>query len=742
MKIGIITFNSAHNYGAVLQVWALQEKLKQEGHQVEVINYRIPAIDNLYRIFVPKRISSKAWINRVCHKLQHVKAGMRIPEATKKYEKFEHFIQKILPTTVPYRNLDELRKADLDYDVLIAGSDQIWNGSITRGINPAYFLEFGKKQAKRISYAASIGKDTFDEDEKILVQRYLKNFDYISVREEKAKIATEELTEKEVDLVLDPTLLLDREKYDALRVDSGIKQDYIFVHNVHLFKVDERLNRMVEEVSKRTGWGVINNRSDYKFTNEIGKFTTGGPKEFLGMIAGAKMVITNSFHATVFSIIYEREFITVPHFKNPERMRHLLHMFGIDNHLIGEVNDLPEDLEQIRIDYTKVNELRKAARISSEEFIKKALNGEKTTDLEITEKDLYLHSKDMYHCYGCGACKDSCVNCSVVMERDQEGFQYPAMADGTQQDMETYKNVCIFGKEKELANNSEAIACYSAYAKDELVHESSVCGGVFEVMASYAINNGWKVVGVKTKENGRVAYAMAETLEEIKEFQGIKPVEADVNDIKIIVKQHLDKKENVLFAGTPCQIAGLRSFLGTEYPNLYTVENICKGVPSPKAYYDYLGEIEEIYDAKVKHIDTGKKVRGATKPYLCIEFDNDELWIQSAKANEYMKAVSSGLLQRPMCYVCKFVHMQESVADLTLGINGGDEAEKHYYGENAVRINSNKGQFLWNAVSEQLECTTIEKVEQNPNAHIMRAQRGQVMYKISRGQKVSDTLKK
>ena len=154
---------------------------------------------------------------------------------------------------------------------------------------------------KRISYAASIGKDAFDEEEKVVVQKYLKGLDYISVREEKAKNAVEELTDKEVDLVLDPTLLLDKEKYDKLKKPFPVKGgDYIFVHNVHLVKVDARLNAIVEEISARTGLPVVNNRADYSFKNEIAKFSEGGPEEFLGVIDGAKFVITNSFHATVF----------------------------------------------------------------------------------------------------------------------------------------------------------------------------------------------------------------------------------------------------------------------------------------------------------------------------------------------------------------------------------------------------------------------------------------------------------
>ena len=143
MKIGIITFNSAHNYGAVLQVWALQKKLHDEGHQVEVINYRPSVIDRVYQIFEPKRISGNELVNRGCHKLQFIKAKMTNSSKAKRYKKFEKFIREVLPSTKPYHSYEALKNAEFDYDLMITGSDQVWNGNITKGINGAYFLALG-----------------------------------------------------------------------------------------------------------------------------------------------------------------------------------------------------------------------------------------------------------------------------------------------------------------------------------------------------------------------------------------------------------------------------------------------------------------------------------------------------------------------------------------------------------------------------------------------------------------------
>ena len=210
MKIGIITFNSAHNYGAVLQAWALQEYLKSDGHEVEIINYRLPATDNLYKLYKPRNPFKRGKLNKAVHLLQYLKKMKSEPNKTRKYREFERFINHTLNTTEAITKYPDLNKANFDYDIMIAGSDQIWNGGLTKGVNPAYLLSFGKEEIKRVSYAASIGRDEIPEVEHMLFSRYLRNFDYISVREEKAKEAISKLSDKEVSVVLDPTLLKER----------------------------------------------------------------------------------------------------------------------------------------------------------------------------------------------------------------------------------------------------------------------------------------------------------------------------------------------------------------------------------------------------------------------------------------------------------------------------------------------------------------------------------------------------
>lgn len=703
MKIGIITFNSAHNYGAVLQVWALQEKLKEDGHQVEVINYRPAAIDNLYRVYIPKWITQSELVNRGFHKLQYIKTKIKIPQKAARFKKFENFINHVLPTTKPYHRFSTLAKADFDYDVMIAGSDQIWNSNITKGLSGAYFLNFGNKEIKRISYAASIGKDCFDANEKPKVQSYLKNFDYISVREEKLKHEVEELTTKEVDLVLDPTLLLDKEKYDKIKKNSKIKEDYIFVHNVHLSKIDVRLNAIVEEVSKRTGLPVINNRADYDFSNELGKFADGGPEEFLGIIAGAKMVITNSFHATVFATIYERNFITVPHFKNPDRMQNLLHMFQLDNHLIKGVEELPDNLNSLAIDYDHVAQLRKSARDTSEKFLEKALHGEKTVGKPVQKNDLYFTSKDKFTCYGCSACVNAVDSPDYKLSYDENGFLYPNVEILDKKQLALCQEVCPY-KNTNTATHAlpEIMDTFQTYLRDENKLMDSSNGGTFRALAEAFTTRGGMVAGIAYTDSIHPEYVLATADNLPESIFKYYNIETDCTNIHRQIKKQLDAGTSVLYFDTPYHLEGLKLFLGKDYKNLYTVTAQTHGILSGVKYKEYLDELEDKYHSKVRTVDLENKSLSAAIPFVSIIFENDELYAKSVKADSFTKTRKRGFQQRPCCYNSDYGEIDGSIADIILMVPSANGEELNPMGEDITLIMSKKGHELFSMAKNRL----------------------------------------
>lgn len=706
MKIGIVTFNSAHNYGAVLQAWALQEYLRSEGHDPSIINYRIFDIDKLYRLYKPRNPYKNATMNKLVHKAQDLKAYQRDKNKYKKYRAFEHFINHTLNTTQPpAMNFAQLSKREFDFDAMIAGSDQIWNGVFTK-MNPGYFLGFGKPEVKRISYAASIGKDEISDVEALQFQKFIHNFDYISVREQKAKEQVLRFIDDEVEVVCDPTLLLPRSKYDEIKRDPKIDQEYIYVHNVHLVKVDERLNAMAEELSKRTGLPIVHNRPDYSFKNECGKFLDGGPEEFLGWIANARYVLANSFHATVFSMIYHKEFITIPHFQNPDRMRFFLGELGIGNHLLGLPEELPADLKDLAIDYDKVEERRNKMRERSVAFLKKALDGPRRTG-EFAERKTYFDFPDPYRCYGCRACEEVCPTSAITMQGDKAGFIYPEINSEKCNECGDCVKVCIYDHPS-LFNDEKAAkqTVYAAFNKDEKTRVESSSGGVFSALAETIIDNKGHVVGVKFDENMQGAYALADSKEECEAFRGAKYVTPDSKDMKPKVKEMLENGETVLYSGNPCEIAGLKSYLGKEYDNLYTVDMFCTGFAAPEVTKQYLASLEEKYHSKIESIEFDSKFRGKTKGYMIVKFESGEVFLQETKKNNYMNAYKNNNIQRPSCYTCEFMQGTKSVSDITLGRykNAANYCPEmnDMFGTSFVQVNTDKGMKLWNMAKDQV----------------------------------------
>jgi len=696
MNVGIITFNSAHNYGAMLQTYALQTTIENMGFEVGIINYRLNVIDNVYNPFRRRR---RGILDAGFYKQR---AGLHLRHRYKleKFENFENFMMEHLNLTDPYTTFNALRDADLNYDFYIAGSDQIWNSKITKGLNPAYFFDFAPDECKKIAYAASIGTDTIDECDVPLFEYYLKNMDSISIREKRSASSLAECTDKSVEITMDPTLLLEKKYYDEIKNDLHFKdQDYIFFYTL---EHNDELVKMAEKISKEEKLPVIFNRPLKIFANQLESVPYIGPKEFLGLIANAKYVVTNSYHGAIFSIIYRKKFVTAPNTKTPTRTMELINMLGLDQVMFLKAEDF-EDINKIQIDYNDVEERLNVLREDSVGFLKKSLVKDKIAE---PEKQCYLDTGDKFSCYGCYACKELCPSNAITMLEDEEGFFYPVINETNCNHCNLCKKICIYSNSEILEKNEKFPQVYASYNKDADERMFSSSGGIFLPLAKKIIDQGGYVVGAAYTSSMEVKHVIGRTMEDCKKFSGSKYVRSDISDLFPEIRELLKEDKPVLFVGVPCQVAGLKSYLGTENENLYLVEILCHSNPSPKVFKKYISYLEEKHGSKVIDFKFKDKSIGWNSPSVLIKFENGKSIRENSRYNDYNRGFQTSLMARPSCYNCEFVEYNRT-GDMTIGDFWGIEQIEHDLdddkGISLIIVTNEKGKLLFDKIESKLD---------------------------------------
>lgn len=370
-KITTVTFQNAYNYGATLQCYALQKKLIDMGYDVSVLNYNNPKIGNSYKpIFISNiRKSKKRFIKNIIKSLIHYK------KRYKRAKSFRSFINNNINLT-KLLNESEIKKNIIETDYYITGSDQVWNPNITKGFDDIYTLGFNCN-SKKISYAASIGDANLVTEYSCNYKKIIENIDCISVRENDARVELEKISDKNINVTLDPTLLLQRATWDNLLTDEAneLKEKYICAYVV---QPDNEYVKIVNDLSKRTGLKVMHfgvKNPGYENVRES-KYTEG-PIDFIKTIKNAEYVVATSFHATVFSIIYHKNFYIVPHRETGSRVRNLLEKLEIKGRTFDSFKQFENvNFDSINTDWKKVDEKLESERTKSINWLKSALEGE------------------------------------------------------------------------------------------------------------------------------------------------------------------------------------------------------------------------------------------------------------------------------------------------------------------------------------------------------------------------------
>lgn len=361
-KIGILTFHRAINYGGVLQCFALYKYLQEKGYDVDVVDYRPDYIEKWRKAFKLYEGGFVSWIKSI------VKGCLLYSYIRKSNRNFDLLLAKMSFSSL-VKNKSDFDK--LKYDYYICGSDQIWNARITNGTDPIFFGKFNRKNAKIVSYAASMGEKSLANGISDDIYMLLKTIDRISVREEDlcAKLIEKGLTAK---VVVDPTILVYRKIFDDI-IEEPPYSNYVLVYAL---KDELKAVNFATKISEQLHSEVIVLRAitssvKYKRKN-IRTIECVSPGAFIGFIKNSTCNVIVSFHGTVFSTLYNKDFYSLQH-STQGRYEHYLKNVGLENRLVSPLDKVMFSHVNYSTFENRIQELRK----SSISFINSSLHNDK-----------------------------------------------------------------------------------------------------------------------------------------------------------------------------------------------------------------------------------------------------------------------------------------------------------------------------------------------------------------------------
>ena len=364
MRIKTITCHDVYNHGASLQAFALQTYLESIGHTVEIIDYKPDYLSRHYQLWsVDNPIYDKPLVKQL---FILAKLPGRLISLNRKHL-FDIFTKKYLKlTSIRYHSNEELKANPPQADVYIAGSDQIWNTLFQNGRDAAFYLDFAPPSAKRISYAASFATEDVADDYRPLVRKMLQNFDAVSIREQCSLSLLASLGRTDGVAVCDPVFLLTREQWEKLLPQNQRREKYLLVYDTEFSSQVKEIAMRIAKEKKLKIYNVSASRIGYADKD----LWASSPMDFVRLVKNASYVVSNSFHATAFSLIFECDFCVVNRSEGiNERMRSLLASYHLEERMVSVHTALP----LTPINYQEVWLLLQKDIDYSKDFLKKTL---------------------------------------------------------------------------------------------------------------------------------------------------------------------------------------------------------------------------------------------------------------------------------------------------------------------------------------------------------------------------------
>lgn len=363
MNIAIITFHRAINFGGILQAYALQNVISKMGYECDILDYYCPFIEEQYR---SRKVFSKIQMKRF------ISSILRNGNIKRNNAGFFQFTKRYLKLSEKTYMPDNIKEANKIYDIFITGSDQVWSPTCA-GFDKNYFLDFVDNNKTKMSYAASFGGTLIPNDLTEEYRKRLEKFSSISVRERSGIKIINNLLHKKAELVIDPTLLLEKDKWsEEFMTAKKTTNKYVLIY---MISEDKELIECAKKYAKENDLEVlyINDRI-YK-TRGVNNLRKVNPDMWVSLFLNAQCVFTNSFHGVAFAINFEKEFYVFKLKQNinvNERIYNILNMFELDERIISEFDNIKKVK---KMNLKKNKELLNDYRIKSIEYLKKSIEG-------------------------------------------------------------------------------------------------------------------------------------------------------------------------------------------------------------------------------------------------------------------------------------------------------------------------------------------------------------------------------
>ena len=689
MKAGLLTFYHLHHYGAILQAAATQRALASLGWDCETIDYFVNQDIRLLKPPTsPGRAASDAYNT------------LHYPAVRRRWRRFEAFSKAHLRLTPRrYESWAALRGAALPYDLLISGSDQIWNPTIFPNgrFDPVFFGTFSP--LRKIAYAPSFGAARLPEGMEEELRGYLEGFSHLSVRELSGREVVREAAGREAEVVLDPTLLLPAAEWSALAAERTVRGEYILCYGIAR---SEALEPYIRRLAEETGLPVVQLCGTRRKLHPKARIVLdAGPAEFLSLFQHAAYVCTNSFHGTVFSVLFHRPFFTAvapAELREPERSRtfSLLSRLGLTDRVVGKgdtaaLGDVP--------DWPAAEARLRAAREEAMDYLRSALADkprERAQEGPAGGEGPLL--ADRTRCTGCSACAACCPRDAITLVRDKEGFAFPRVDPEACVRCGICTKTCPMLRERE---SKPLPAAFAAWNREPDIRRDSTSGGAFSALADYVLEGGGVVFGAALDGRQHLRHIACFRREDLWRLRGSKYVQSDLEGVFREVRKCLETRQ-VLFSGTPCQVDGLYRYLGSRPENLTTCDLVCHGVPSPGVWEDMARYIEKKRGRALQTVRFRNKVEGWKNSHFTAVYDDGTVDTQPLYETEYGRAFGRALFLRPCCYRCPYACMNRP-GDFTLGdlwgLRPDEMPEQQQTGVSLLLVNTPHGSHVFDRLS-------------------------------------------